>query len=107
VEKEHHGKNLKLILYRYIGGILVLTFGFLPIFLPLLPEDESDSMKIVYFVFFPSIMNIGFAAVQISHMSLVPMLTCSRLRRDMLNGRRNTFTFVSNLLVLSLALVFF
>ena len=107
MEKEHHGKNLKLILYRYIGGIIVVTIGFLPIILPLLPEDESDSIKIVYFVFFPSIFNIGFASVQISHMSLVPSLTCSRKRRDMLNGRRNTFTFVAYLLVLALALFFF
>ena len=107
MEKEHHGKNLKLILYRYIGGIIVVTISFLPIFLPLLPEDESDSIKIVYFVFFPSIFGIGWASTQIAHMSLVPSLTCSRKRRDMLNGRRNTFTFVANLLVLGLALFFF
>jgi len=40
-------------------------------------------------------------------MSLVPSLTCSRKRRDILNGRRNTFTFVANLFVLGLALFFF
>ena len=48
MEKEHHGKNLKLILYRYIGGIIVVTIGFLPIFLPFLPEYESDTIKIVF-----------------------------------------------------------
>ena len=107
MEKEHHGKNLKLILYRYIGGTIVVTIGFLPIFLPFLPEDESDSIKIVYFVFFSSIFGIGWASTQIAHMSLVPSLTCSIQRRDMLNGKRNTFTFVANLLVLGLALFFF
>ena len=76
-------------------------------FLPLLQKDESDSIKIVYFVFFSSIFGIGWASTQIAHMSLVPSLTCSIQRRDMLNGKRNTFTFVANLLVLGLALFFF
>ena len=40
-------------------------------------------------------------------MSLVPSLTCSRKRRDILNGYRNTFTFVANLLVLILTMIFF
>ena len=44
MEKEYHGKNLKLILYRYIGGIIIETIGFLPVFLPLLPVEESDSI---------------------------------------------------------------
>jgi Na+/melibiose symporter-like transporter len=40
-------------------------------------------------------------------MSLVPQLTCSRKRRDILNGRRNTFTFIANIQVLVVALILF
>lgn len=90
-----------------MGGIMIVTISFLPIFLPLLPENESNIIKIIYFVFFPALFNVGWASTQIAHMSLVPSLTCSRKRRDMLNGRRNTFTFVANLFVLGLALIFF
>ena len=45
--------------------------------------------------------------LQISHMSLVPALTCSRLRRDRLNSYRNSFTFISSVIVLTCALVLF
>ena len=45
--------------------------------------------------------------MQISHMSLVPSLTISRLKRDTLNNRRNTFTYIANLLVLILAFILF
>lgn len=40
-------------------------------------------------------------------MSLVPSLTCSNSRRDKLNSRRNTFTFVANLTVLIVAGILF
>ena len=40
-------------------------------------------------------------------MSLVPSLTVSRKKRDHLNNKRNTFTFVANLSVLSIALLLF
>lgn len=53
-------------------------------------------------------MNIkGWASVQVSHMSLVPSLTVSRKKRDILNGLRNTFTYFANLTVLLLALLYF
>jgi Na+/melibiose symporter-like transporter len=40
-------------------------------------------------------------------MSLVPSLTVSRKKRDHLNNKRNTFTFVANLSVLGIALILF
>jgi len=40
-------------------------------------------------------------------MSLVPSLTVSRKKRDILNGLRNTFTYFANLSVLLLALLYF
>ena len=40
-------------------------------------------------------------------MSIVPSITCSRKRRDFLNNRRNTFTFIANLVVLGSATTLF
>ena len=39
-------------------------------FLPLLQEDESDSIKMIYYVFFKALHNVGWASTQIAHMSL-------------------------------------
>jgi Na+/melibiose symporter-like transporter len=92
----------------YLFGIFIVTVSFLPIFLPLVkvttPPDWQDYL---YYISFPSLFNVGWAAVQISHMSLVPSLTCSRKRRDLLNGLRSTFSFSANIFVLVTALIFF
>ena len=40
-------------------------------------------------------------------MSLVPSLSCSRKIRDLLNNRRNTFTFFANLSILVIAMILF
>eukprot|EP00919_Chromeraceae_sp_WS-2016_P067790 GHVR01160438.1.p1 GENE.GHVR01160438.1~~GHVR01160438.1.p1 ORF type:complete len:108 (+),score=3.78 GHVR01160438.1:2333-2656(+) len=40
-------------------------------------------------------------------MSLVPSLSCSRKRRDKLNNLRNSFTFISNFIVLGIGLFIF
>lgn len=70
-------------------------------------SPDNLGMEVFYYILFPSLFNIGWAAVQVSNMSLVPSLTCSRKKRDSLNSMRNTFTFVANLTVLFTALVFF
>mgnify|MGYP003876922919 FL=1 len=53
------------------------------------------------------LMNLGWAMCQVSHMSLVPSLSFSRSRRDMLNNLRGTLTFIANLCVLVFAAIFF
>jgi Na+/melibiose symporter-like transporter len=72
-------------------------------------DFSSDSMAVMitYYIFFPSILNIGWAAVQVAHMSLVPSLTLSRKKRDKLNNYRNTFTYFANLYVLAMAFLLF
>jgi Na+/melibiose symporter-like transporter len=77
----------------YIGGIIFATIGFIPIYFPLIPEDTTEILKIIYFISFAVLFSMGYASSQISHMSLIPSLTCSRNMRDKLNGSRNTFTF--------------
>ncbi len=61
----------------------------------------------MYYTLFPGIFNLGWASLQISHMSLVPQITCSRKRRDKLNNLRNSFTFISNFLVLGMGSIIF
>ncbi|EGR32497.1 major facilitator superfamily protein, putative [Ichthyophthirius multifiliis] len=96
----------------YLFGFILVIISFIPIwansiFIKIFPPlNDNYSFQLFFYTFFPSIFNVGWAAVQISHMSLVPSLTCSRYRRDILNTRRNTFTFVANLVVLLLALIF-
>lgn len=86
----------------YIFGLVLIVIAFLPTF-----QDVryyfpgiSESGEYAYYLFFPSLFNVGWAALQISHMALVPALSCSRKRRDLLNNMRNTFTFLANLLIL-------
>lgn len=70
-------------------------------------NTDNTALRISYYIFFPSMFNVGWAAVQVAHMSLVPSLTLSRRTRDKLNNFRNTFTYVANLYVLLLAFFLF
>lgn len=45
----------------YYAGEIIIFLSFLPIFLPLLPNDTNEITKISYFILFPSLANIGFA----------------------------------------------
>lgn len=60
----------------------------------------------IYYCTLPSLFNIGWAAVQISTMSVVVSLTYSQNRRDRLVSLRNGFTYISNLGALVVAIVF-
>ena len=97
----------------YFAGFCLVFISFFPIFHRFIPGEiwpslnSNEQLKNFYYIFFPSIFNIGWAAVQISHMSLVPSLTCSRKKRDYLNNSRNTFNFIANLTILGSALIVF
>lgn len=69
--------------------------------------QDTEAVRLIYYITFPSLFNIGWAAMQVSHMALVPSLTMSRVRRDILNNLRTTFTFVANLWVLLFAFFLF
>lgn len=70
-------------------------------------NTENTILKVFYYCFFPAAFNLGWASVQVAHMSLVPSLTLSRKRRDLLNNLRNTFTYIANLFVLVFAFLVF
>ena len=94
----------------YIFGLILVVCCYIPIysgFESKTSESKSSGVEYAWYIIFPSLFNLGWASLQISHMSLVPALTCSRKRRDKLNNLRNSFTFISNLTVLGLGLVVF
>jgi Na+/melibiose symporter-like transporter len=55
----------------------------------------------------PAIFNVGWAAVQISHMAIVNQLSYGQRRRDTMVNGRNIFTYVANIFMLSLSLILF
>ena len=71
---------------------------------------DEDSRLIVE-VFWYSIMialdNMGWACIQISHMSLIPALTPSKEKKDMLISLRNAFTYIANIVTLLVAMILF
>ena len=95
--------------WYYSGFVLMagtLVFMFQPCRLCQL-FGESDLMSLLNYGLFGALTNIGWAMCQVSHMSLVPSISLSRTRRDMLNNLRSNFTFIANLSVLVLAAIFF
>jgi len=74
--------------------------------------DEEGNLKnptfqAIWYITLPALFNIGWAAVQIAHMSIVNALSLSNRKRDRLSNNRNGFTFAANIVVLSIALVLF
>lgn len=90
---------------RYVLGFVIETIAFAFMFQRFRSDDQTSVL--VYYLVCASAYNIGWAAVQVPHMALVPSLTLSRKTRDELNNRRNTFTYIANLYVLILAFFIF
>jgi len=67
----------------YIGGLILIIICFVPLFSGF--KSDSRVIEYTFYIIFPGLFNIGWAALQISHMSLVPSLTCSRKRRVCIN----------------------
>lgn len=59
----------------YFAGTLLVTISFMPLFVVMKSTYEGE---FIYYVGFGIIFSIGWAFVQISHMSLVPSLTPDR-----------------------------
>ena len=55
----------------------------------------------------PAIFNVAWASVQVAHLSIVNSLTYGQRRRDMLINRRNAFTYIANVSILTMALFIF
>jgi Na+/melibiose symporter-like transporter len=94
----------------FIFGTLFVIPCFMGIFsYPNFVNDGtfSDNQKRIWYTTLPALFNVGWASVQISHMSIVNSLSASNRKRDMLANNRNGFTFGANITVLSFALILF
>ncbi|XP_043197382.1 major facilitator superfamily domain-containing protein 12-like isoform X3 [Amphibalanus amphitrite] len=68
-------------------------------------DDAPKDVQLYYFVAFVIIFQFGWAAVQISHLSLIPSLTKNQRERTELNALRYGFTVTANILVYTVAWV--
>lgn len=98
--------------FRHILGTLFTFLSYLIIFQDCVLCRISDcydnnTLKLVNYTLFFSLYNTGWACCQVSHMSLVPSLSVSRMRRDKLNGLRNSFTYISNFTALAIVMIIF
>lgn len=96
-------------LFYFIGCIFVLV-AFLFMFGMCLVcdiwPDEGETGLLIYFCVAAILYNIGFALVQVPHMSLVPELTPVDQERVVLNSGRYFFTIASNVMIYLLLLLF-
>ena len=63
----------------YIFGLILVVICVVPLYSGF-TIDSKPGMYAFYSIF-AGLFNVGWASLQISHMSLVPSLTCSRKRR--------------------------
>lgn len=67
----------------YVAGFIIFLIGYFPTYQNIrqLVPGISESGEAGYYITSMCVVNIGWAAVQIGHMSLVPSLTYSIKRR--------------------------
>ncbi|XP_078054466.1 major facilitator superfamily domain-containing protein 12a isoform X2 [Mustelus asterias] len=102
------GKYGKRKTWHLIGSISVLlSFPF--IFNPPVgsSEDIPQWAELIYFVPFIVVFQFGWAATQISHLSLIPELVANDHERVELTAFRNAFTVVANIAVFGIAWLLF
>lgn len=92
--------------WYYMGSALVLP-SFLGIFYATPGFLTTQRMEDIWYCTLPAIFNVGWASVQIAHMSIVNQLSYSQRRRDKMVNNRNGFTYAANIIVLTVALILF
>lgn len=78
----------------YFSGILLTAFGFTFIFIKCIncTDKTPDYVQFIYYGAFVIIFQIGWASVQISHLSLIPELTSCENQKTGLIGWRLAMT---------------
>lgn len=95
----------------HVGGSALVAVSFTSVFggcwaCALFGTDSKAATTIAYSVF-AAIFNIGWAATQVSHMSLVNCLSSNPTSRVALTSCRNAFTMIANLCLFAIAYVIF
>ncbi|KAL0379954.1 UNVERIFIED_CONTAM: Major facilitator superfamily domain-containing protein 12 [Sesamum angustifolium] len=93
------------------AGSLLVAVSFSSVFGGCLPckiiGSHSSSTQTIGYSFFAAIFNVGWAATQVSHMSMVNCITLNSTSRVVLASCRNAFTMVANLSLYAVAFVVF
>jgi len=92
--------------WYYLGSALVVP-AFFGLFFETPGFLSTQKMEDIWYITLPAIFNVGWASVQIAHMSIVNQLSYSQRRRDKMVNNRNGFTYAANITVLSMALILF
>lgn len=95
----------------HIAGSLLVAVSFSSVFGGCLPckliGSDSAMLQTIGYSVFAAIFNVGWAATQVSHMSMVNCITLNSTSRVVLASCRNAFTMVANLSLYAVAFVVF
>jgi Na+/melibiose symporter-like transporter len=91
----------------YIAGTILVMCSFTLIFVKVIPDKSSDTLKLIYYIAFASLFNIGWASVQVSHMALLPSISINKKKTDLMIRIRTGFTFLAQTTALCISFFFF
>ncbi|XP_048323207.1 uncharacterized protein LOC107434079 isoform X2 [Ziziphus jujuba] len=95
----------------HAAGSILVAISFSSVFGGCLPctifATSSSTLETVSYSTFAAIFNVGWAATQVSHMSMVNCITLNSTSRVVLASCRNAFTMVANLSLYGVALIVF
>lgn len=94
----------------YIWGTVCVIICFSLIFQKCTICESSSNpelFEMIYYIILPSLFNIGWAAVQVSHMALLPSISINKKNRDYMVRLRTAFTFSSQMLCLLFSFIIF
>ncbi|XP_061363935.1 uncharacterized protein LOC133307440 [Gastrolobium bilobum] len=93
------------------AGSVLVAVSFSSVFGGCLPckisSSNSTTFETVSYSVFAAIFNVGWAATQVSHMSMVSCITLNSTSRVALASCRNAFTMVANLSLYAVAFIVF
>ncbi|XP_047175566.1 major facilitator superfamily domain-containing protein 12-like isoform X1 [Vigna umbellata] len=93
------------------AGSVLVAVSFSSVFGVCLPckifSSYSSTFETVSYSIFAAIFNLGWAATQVSHMSMVTCITLNSTSRVALASCRNAFTMIANLSLYAVALIVF
>ncbi|KAI4311525.1 hypothetical protein MLD38_036411 [Melastoma candidum] len=95
----------------HLGGSVLVAVSFSSVFGGCVPckifGSNSLLLQTIGYSVFAAIFNIGWAATQVSHMSMINCITLNSTSRVVLASCRNAFTMIANLSLYAVAMVIF
>ncbi|PKI42106.1 hypothetical protein CRG98_037559 [Punica granatum] len=95
----------------HASGSILVAVSFSSVFGGCLPckifSSDSSALETIGYSIFAAIFNVGWAATQVSHMSMINCITLHSTSRVVLASCRNAFTMVANLSLYAVAIVVF